>query len=594
MAQDAVTASDEIIVTGSRIARPEFAFPNPIQSFGSDAIEQSGDVNVTDFLIDTPALVGSISSERNAGSNGFFQSAGLNLLNLRNLGFDRTLVLVDGRRHVAGYPGSASVDINSIPTDLIDRIDILTGGTSAIYGADGVSGVVNFVLKRDFEGVRLRGQSGISGRGDAGNRFASAVGGKNFAGGRANVALAYEYNASDRLNDRDRAVTGDPLRRFELLRDPDEFGEFDDPNVPDQRPFNDIRWADSSPDGAIDTDFDYIPDFTGTGDRYDRGLLLPGSGGRTVGGSGTPTAGYFGDFLPYLARHNVNLLASFEVGPALQIYAEGKFADSTAFTISQPTFDFFTFLSADNPYIPAAIRSAIMAGAGASLGFPDGVFVTRDNLDFGVRSTRSQRETLRGVIGADGRLGDRLRYDISYVRGQSKAATTNSNDRLADRYFAALDAVVDPATGQPTCRVDIDGSGVIDLQNFGGKPATFAPGACVPLNVFGNGVASREALDFISVDHTTRAKITQDVVSGALSGDLGALFRLPGGAVGFALGAEYRKETSRSIPADVIQQGQLLDFPAIAPNFGTFDVKELFGEINVPIVRDAPFAHMLA
>lgn len=590
--------SNEIVVTGSRIARPEFAFPNPISSFTAASVEQSGETNITDFLTDTPALVGSTTSEQNAGSNGFFQSAGLNLLNLRNLGFARTLTLVNGRRHVAGYPGISSVDVNSIPTDLIERIDILTGGTSAIYGADGVSGVVNFVLKRNFEGVRARGQIGISGRGDAGNRFASIVAGKNFAGDRGNIAIAYEFNQTDRLSDRDRPFTGDPLRRFELLRDPSDFP--DDPNVPDRQLFNNIRWADSSTDGAIDLGsddpacggggafvpgcLDGIPDFTGSGLPYDRGILLPGSGGRTIGGSGTPTAGYFGDFLPYLRRHNFNALASFEFSPALRIFGEGKYVRTRAFTISQPTFDFFTFLAPDNAFLEQRFGALGVGGA----------LLSRDNFDLGQRGDLSERETLRGVLGADGKFSDHLRYEASYVYGEAKADTTSLHDRIADRYFAALDAVVDPATGQITCRINLPGETIIDPNNWGEAPVSFQPGQCVPLNLLGNGVATQEAIDFVTVSHTTFAKITQSVFSGSISGDTGGFFKLPGGPIGFAVGAEYRRETSRSVPSTEIQEGLLLDSSEIEISSGKFDVKEAFAEINIPILADKPFFKTLS
>jgi iron complex outermembrane recepter protein len=579
------TGEQDIVVTGSRISRPELAFPNPVQSFTSAAIEQSGDINITDFLADSPALIGSITSTLTSGSNfiGLAPAAGLNLLNLRNLGFERTLVLVNGRRHVAAYPGTSSVDVNSIPNDLIERIDVLTGGFSAIYGADGVSGVVNFVLKRNFEGVRARGQVGISEEGDAGTRFGSIAAGRNFADGRGNIAAAYEYTNSSRLNDSDRPFTGDPARRFELLQDPTERGAEDDPNVPDRRLFNFVGWADSAPNGAVDLDLDFFPDFEGDGDPYDAGTFLPGTGGRAVNGSSnTPTAGYFGDFLPYLERHNLNLLASYAFSPTIRLFAEGKYVDTTAFTVSQPTFDFFLYLAPDNAFLNQRFPGLA----------PDGAFVSRDNLDFGIRGTRSQRETLRGVIGFDGNITDSLRYEISYVHGGSRAETVSSNDRLADRFFAALDAVVDPRTGQITCRINLPGEAVIDPNNFGETPVTFQPGECQPLNIL--GTANQAALDFALVDHTDFAQITQQVVSGYVAGDFGFAFELPGGPVGFALGAEYRKEKSRTVPSEVMQQGLLLDASEVEVERGEYDVKEVFGELNVPILKDVPFAENLS
>lgn len=256
------SADEEIVVTGSRIARPETDFPNPITSITAAQISQSGETNLTDFLVDSPALIGSTTTADTSGTNAGFNSAGLNLLNLRNLGTNRTLTLVDGRRHVAAFPGSASVDSNSIPTDLVERVDILTGGTSAVYGADGVSGVVNFILKRDFEGVAARGQASISQRGDAGRRFGSLTVGKNFADDRANVAVSYQFSENDNLRFSDRS-TGRPLTSFSLTRDPTDFP--DNPNAFDRVLTNDLRYADSSPGGAIDIDFDGIPEFDGSG-----------------------------------------------------------------------------------------------------------------------------------------------------------------------------------------------------------------------------------------------------------------------------------------------------------------------------------------
>ena len=584
-AEETIAADDAIVVTGSRIPRPELEAPNPIQTFSADNLEQSGETNITDFLVDTPALVGSINSEFNAGSNGFFQSAGLNLLNLRNLGFARTLVLVNSRRHVAGYPGVSSVDINTIPTDLIERVDILTGGVSAIYGADGVSGVVNFVLKRDFSGLAARGQVGISEYGDAGNRFVSLTAGHNFADDRGNVALAYEYSVSDRLNNFARPFDGDPLQAFGLQRNPDDFP--DNPNVFDRIPLNDLRYADSSRAGAIDIDFDGIPEFNGDGSVYNRGRLLP-STGLTQGGSSTALAGYQGDYLPYLERHNVNGLFSFEVSDGLRVFAEGKYTRSRAFTISQPTFDFFTYLTPENPYLTGLL------GAGTA---PGGALVTRDNFDFGIRGDTSEREVLRGVLGIDGKLSDRLRYELSYVYGRSTAVTTGANNRLTDRYYAALDAVVDPATGSIVCRSNLFPNDPIDPNNFGQSATTFTPGpnsGCVPLNFLGEGSPSQAALAFVRRDYSSRARITQQVVSGSLAGDLGGWFELPGGPVGFAVGGEYRKETSNSVPSDDIQQGNFLDTGQIAPETGKFDVAELFGEVNIPILRNRPFFELLS
>src|SRR6187397_1189633 len=196
--EPAAAPLETIIVTGSRIVIPGVTVSNPVTSIDAEAIKNSGVTDLTDYLKTTPALISSTDKSDAAGST-FIGGTGLTLLNLRNLGVDRTLVLVDGRRHVAGLPGSAAGDIDTTPFALIDRIDVQTGGGSAIYGADGVSGVVNFILKHDFEGVDVRAQYGSSSEGDADTVLVSAVLGENVDDGRGNVTVALEYSKEKRL-----------------------------------------------------------------------------------------------------------------------------------------------------------------------------------------------------------------------------------------------------------------------------------------------------------------------------------------------------------------------------------------------------------
>jgi iron complex outermembrane receptor protein len=600
-AEDSGATGADVVVTGTRIARPELDAPNPVEVLTSRDIVNSGETNLTEFLRDSPALVGSLSDEANSGSNTGFQSVGLNLLNLRNLGTQRTLVLVNGRRHVNAYPGENSVDVNTIPIDLVERVDILTGGASAIYGADAVTGVVNFVLKRNFEGIQARFQTGISQLGDGGRQLGSVVVGKNFAEGRGNITLAYEYNNQDRLSQRARDYLGDPAKRFELLRDPSQLGDLDDPNVPDRKLYTNVSWADSAPNGAVDINLDGIPEFDGDGRVYDGGTYLPSSGGRAINStSNTPTAGYFGDLLPALERHNVNLLGSFEVSDKLRFFVEAKYVKTRSYTEIQPSFDFFTYLAPDNLYLQQRFGDAA----------PDGAYVSRDNFDLGTSRQRANRDTYRGVFGIDGTLtsgdgsGD-LRYELSYVYGRANSTVTDENQRVTDRYYAALDAVVDPASGQLTCRINLPGETIIDPNNYAdilqvkgvnvtGAPLSFSPGQCRPLNILGSGQASQAAIDFAFVDSITRARSEQHVVSGSLNGNLGFLFSLPGGPIGFAVGAEYRKETTRSTPSAFQQAGYFDGGSAILPSGGGYDVKEVFGEINAPVLRDRPFFEELS
>ncbi len=575
---DAAAAADapppeSIVVTGTRLRRPDYQTASPTISFGKDLLEKQGVTNVTTFLTTAlPALVGSSTSRDNSGDRAGIGYTGLNLLNLRNLGVDRTLVLINGRRQVAGVEGSQAVDINTIPVSLIERVDVLTGGASAIYGADGVTGVVNFVLKQNFEGVSAQAQAGISRYGDSGDRFAAITAGHNFDGGRGNVTLAYEFGDSDRLQTRDRPqYTGS--RSIGFYRNPDYTPNT--PGVYSRIPLNDVRYEWSSRMGAVDVDFNGEPDYRGDGKPYNLGQSIPG--GYSRGSDDTLVSDYGNDLLPAITRHVVNLNARYEVSSAFKVFAEAKYAATKSYSLGQPTFDYYIYVPQDNPYIPASIRSAIDPELG-------GVLVTRDNFDLGQRGENIKRDTFRSVIGAEGDLSSSLHYEVSYVFGRTTVTNRFVNDRYTDRFNAALDAVRDPATGQVTCRINLDPTA--------GSAVTFQPGECRPINLFGEGVSDPAGVDFVRANTTERSRITQHVVNASLSGDTRGFFSLPGGPVGFVVGGEYRKESSRFVPDELEQQG-LTFSNKLGISQGKFDVKEVFGELDLPLLKDKPLAYVL-
>jgi outer membrane receptor protein involved in Fe transport len=570
-------AGSPIVVTGTRIQRPEAATATPIVAVTRENIIQSGVTNVTELLSQTPALFNSEDNFDAAGSQARTGAAGVNLLNLRNLGANRTLVLVDGRRHVAGVSGEAAVDINTIPVSLIERVDVLTGGVSSIYGADGVSGVVNFIMRRDFEGIDVRAQGGISDEGDAENLFASATLGTNFADDRGNITFAYEFRKNARVAFGDRYFGRPDAER--LVRNPADIP--DDPNIPDNIFLINLGYADSSPDGALVIDGSFEPRFRGDGRPYNRGIFLEQSGFLAQGGDNTSINDYQGDLQAGTENHAFNAFLTFDITPDVRLFAEGKYVKTDNFTVAQPSFDFFTFVSEDNPLIPANVRAA-------GLGEFGGLLFNRDNFDLGTRNEIFARDLYRGVIGLDGRLSDRVRFEASYVYGRNDTQFTSTNQRIEDRYFAALD-VIDVGqftTGTPNgvfdCRVNRDGGAVVDAGNgnYGQAPQTFTPGQCVPLNLFGAGVASPAALDFVLTDTSNRYRIEQHVVNAFISGDFGNLFELPGGAVGFAFGGEYRKESSDFRPDAISTQvstfdpntGVLADLALLGRETGEFDV----------------------
>lgn len=586
------SADDVIIVTGSRIARPELQVANPINTVTAASIEETGQTNIADILLRTPALSASVGSGLSGGRDAGFGETGANLLDLRNLGTNRTLVLVNGKRHVAGIPNSAAVDINTIPQELIERVDVLTGGASAVYGADGVSGVVNFILKRNFEGLRATGQAGITGYHDGGQQYASILAGKNFAEGRGNFTLAYEFSNAERVSSFARPFSGDPAQFYGLY--PKLNGTPASASNPSRILYNNLTWADSAPDGAISFDFvDGIPAFTGSGGVYDRGTPIPGSGGRAIGGSNTPTAGYFGDIAPDNRKHIVNALFSYEFSPAFRVSAEGKYVNTKAYSVGQPSFDFFTYLAPDNAYLINRFGTTLTQG---------GALLSRDNFDLGIRGEDITRETWRGVFGIDGEISSNAKYELSYVYGRTSSTNTQTANLIGDRYYAALDAVdagqflTGVPNGNIVCRSTLTG-GNIDPNNYDRPATTFQIGAnspCRPLNLLGNGVASQAALNFVLANNTNRYTVEQHVVSGSVSGTFDALFRLPGGSIGFAVGGEYRKEKSSFTPDQLIQNGELRDFSQQPISGGQFDVKEAFAELSAPLLADRPFFHLLS
>ncbi len=562
----------EIVVTGTRIARPDFEAPNPIVSFDATNIQQSGNTNLTNFLQRVPALTGSHDSTQTSGGNGTYGSfgqTGLNELNLRNLGTNRTLVLVNGRRHVAGEANTAAVDINSIPTDLIERVDVLTGAVSAIYGADGVTGVVNFILKRDFEGVTGRVQYGISNYGDAGNRFVSLAAGKNFGGGLGNVTLAYEYNADDAVANDDRPFLTFSHRKYII---PNDAYTGTDLSVPQNILVGGIRYVNESPIGAVFVGNEANPSFDGLGRPYDPGMP---AAYYQVGGVGTQVAGFYqGDLFPKTRRQAVNLLGHYDFSDAFKLSVEAKYVENHTSSLGQYTGTYNYLISLDNPFVPAAIRNAALARGASNL------FVSRDNLDYGRPGEEDLRRTYRSVIDASGRISDHATWDAYYEYGQTKDPITKIGDRLAKQYMDAIDAVRDPTTGQIIC-----------------NPANNPGSGCIPISLFGPGPATPQQLAYFRTNNVSSAKIEQQVASASISGDLGQYFQLPGGPVKYAVGGEYRRESSRFDPNADLANARFFQFDepsVVSASRGQFDVKEAFAEVELPILKDRRFANVLS
>jgi len=620
--QTAATApADElIIVTGSRIRRPTLDSAIPVTAISGDEFFETGSVSIGDTLNDLPQLRSTYSQQN---STRFLGTRGLNLLDLRGLGTQRTLVLVNGRRHVPGdvLVNGVSPDINTFPTDLIERVDVLTGGNSSVYGSDAIAGVVNFILKKDFDGLQVRGQGGVSRYYDAGNQYVSLLAGKNFADGRGNVALNVEYAKQAAYFAAER-----PHLRYNsnfVVVDTDPAGSIaGSDGVPDRMFFHDIRGSTISLGGQL-----AFNNSTGACGRDPAGAsyacnylfdpsgnLVPQIGTRVgiapngswIGGNGsTSREGSLLALSPALERISVNFLGHYEFSPAFDVFVEAKYVRSEAVgSQSGPFFSQGATLGDpqssvtgnreqvrfDNPYLTAQNRSVLTSArlqAGLSAPTNSTRFSLRRNwLDLGIRDEEFVRETYRAVGGVRGDFNDDWNYEISLNYGEHKERNTILGNVNVQRYLLAIDTVRDPVSNQIVCRSKIDaGAATID---YAGNPAILAAdvAACVPLNPFGEGSVTQAARDYLLVDSLATGSINQFVASAFMAGDLSQLFELPGGPIGFSIGAEYRRENVEYDLDDLTQAGYA--FYNAIPSFTApaFEVKEIFGELRVPLLKD--------
>ena len=602
---------EEIIVTGSRIRRPNLDSAVPVTSLGNEDFTQTGQVSIGDVLNDLPAMRSTFST---SNSTRFIGTAGLNLLDLRGLGTSRTLVLQNGRRHVSASEGTNSVDTNMIPTDLIERVDVVTGGTSSIYGSDAIAGVVNFVLKDDYEGVQLRAQQGITDKSDGESYFVSATAGQNFDNGRGNVAVSAEYADQNRIGFDDRKWARS--RRAFVISEPTagETGGTD--GIPDRTFITDARSMTLTEGGTFQASctaaltgaarearcrpgtnnarlFHFNPD--GTIAEADYGQDFRPNAQTSQGGNGTSTRRY-GDLQPSTERLSVNLISHYEISPALVPFFEGKFVRNEVYTERSPSFDQGTLIVAlDNPYLSQQARNVLntlIPGTSPSRTFS----LRRNNLDLGPREENIERDTYRAVAGFRGEFNEDWSYELAANYGRFEKKAISGNNRMDQPFAFATDAVRDPATGQIVCRVTIDPSARVPIDDTVPGYAKYLAAdvaGCKPLNLFGEGVASQEAIDYVMTDSTSKGKQTQFVAGGFVSGDSSQLFELPAGPIGFAVGAEYRRETAYEEYDEIVRDA--VTFLNAIPIFdpAAFEVKEAYGELNVPLVRDVPFVEEL-
>ncbi|MDA3933041.1 MAG: TonB-dependent receptor [Gammaproteobacteria bacterium] len=595
---------EDITVSGSGLKRANFDAIAPVVSISAEDIRRAPQTTLGDLLNELPQLRATFG----LGNSGrFIGTAGGGFLDLRGLGTDRTLVLINGRRHVAGSEGSPAVDFNSIPTALVERIDIVTGANSAVYGADAVAGAINVILKDDMNGFIASGSVGQAEHGPFNRYSAALTGGFDFADNRGNAVMSVSYDKQDEMlvSDRggrfldffgsiDNPLDGDTI-------DPDTGFQIDD-GIPDNIIVPNAGFFVLSEPGIVlpfatgGIDFALNPDGSVSPINRDQFEFISDDGNRCGGVGCTPLdLDTFQQLQVPFERYSFDGNFTFELSDDLTLYSENRYSNIEASNQGQPSFDFFSLqVAPDNAFIDPSLADAIQ-------GLP--FLVGRFNTDLGLRLEDNQRQTYRSVLGLRGKFGGDWDYDIFANYGRTTSERINFNNRIDERFLAAVDSVsvtqddidnittggfLDPSivAGDIACRASLQSAlGETPVLSSGSPAPDFATQGCVPLNILGQGLASQEAIDFIMSTALGSSTIQQFQTQATIQNS--DLFETWAGPVAGLLGVEYRQERSRTTGDSLSALGNTF-FNALADTRGNFDVYEAFVETAVPLLKGVP------
>ncbi len=569
----------DVVVTGSRIRVRDTTGSSPIVTVGAEQLEEIGTATIETYLNALPQLSPSLTKTNNNPSSG-----GAAFLDLRQLGTSRGLTLVNGRRLV---PGSASgaVDISILPSGLMDRVEIITGGASAVYGADAVSGVVNFLLKDDFEGAQVSAQYGISQENDGKEVQYNLVLGGPFADGRGHLTFAASHNTRD----------GIPQTAREISRTA-QYCYNDGSCVPDGSGTTGDGTFSISPSATaaqLATYQSYFaargltdPDLIYAGQRLgfnpDGSLFIAGTGDGTFGYTGPNTGGWNPDEMFLYDFNPVNLLQSpyertnfytqmkYDLTDRIQFYGDALFSTYNSSNQLAESPAGFSIPVATTTTLSPEVR-ALLTSAGVTT-----FALARRTNELGPRTYNYDTTAYQATGGFRGNLppiyGKEWAYDVYASYGKYRNTQEYVGFPEANRIRAALAGC---PTGSPTGPV--------------GRLGT--PTTCVPLNPFGANNITPDQADYIAAKGQVGVtEIEQKNVVASITGDL---FTLPAGPVSFAFGGEYRDIAYDDLPPEGVQTGTLLGGNSAGPVQGGYDVWEVFGELRVPILAEQPFAHYL-
>ncbi|MEQ8743002.1 TonB-dependent receptor [Parasphingorhabdus sp.] len=551
-------STDVIVVTASRIQRDGFDAPTPTTVLDSSELDTMAQASIADAVNTIPAFQPSRTPSTNTLNA---VSAGANFLDLRGIGPNRTLVLLDGRR-VAPTTDTNLVDANLFPSALVKRVEVVTGGASAAWGSDAVAGVANFILDSEFEGIKGQAQFGRSWESDGDEYKVAAAYGGSFAGGRGHILLGGEiYDNAGILKQSSRDWG---RKKWQLIGNPAYTPTNGEP----------LRVISQNVNQSLTT--------------YG-GLIVSGPlRGTQFGPGGAPTQFQYGaissifqiggdglnlgqDVAIYQPNDRQNLFGriTFDVSDRTTIFAEAGYARSHSDNAIFPAWNFGNILVRDdNAYLPESIRQAMAANNVTSFA------MGRINRDFGAISSDNTAETERSVVGARGEFGGDWSWDVYYQHGKTTNKVSLYNNPIVANLRLATDAVVNPVNGQIVCRSTL----------------TEPDNGCVPINLFGpNAATGSPALDYVLGAAQTQYNLGQHVVAANIQAPPIALWA---GDMIIAAGVEYREESVSSVADQLSLTNSFLtgNFQEIE---GSRNIKEGYLEAVIPLVRDVPFFELL-
>ncbi|BBN81903.1 TonB-dependent receptor [Pseudoalteromonas sp. A25] len=571
--EQAEESIERVQVTGSRIKRIGALSPTPITVITGADMTNAGFTNVADLLHKLPSSTVGLSPE---ASNGTIWSAGLNQTDLRGLGISRTLVLVNGRRFIGGSAGDSAVDLNNIPTAIVERMEVITGGASAVYGSDAMAGVINIVTKKDFVGFDFDASFTKPDEDNGDKEVYSFTYGSDFAQGKGNLLFNVTYSELEQVQQKDREFGRTPVVGIDNVEGVDDNGNpISDDGIPAklmmERAYTVMTLGRAGRIYGLDQAYTFNDDGSVRDWNYGERLPAPNASSFSNNMCFGECDGwdFVGDSVwqTPLERTVLSLNGNYELNDDHAMFFESTFAKTKSNSEATPMFKYHT-VNADNAFI----RDDLKAKMGDAPAF--GIY--RFDNEFGDRINTLDRELWRVAIGFEGAINDDWGYNFHYQEGHF------STD---DKY---LQRAHEGKLAQATDAVNYNGQIVCAQRDESGAVVGAVEG-CVPFNILGPNQASAEAIAWSAAEDGRTTESTQRSASFVIDG---FLFELPAGPIGTAFSAEWREEDAKSRHGELIKTGQIFGNKA-ADLDGSFDVTELSAEFSIPLLEDVFLAEQL-